>query len=177
MTRKREETVWSVPLRAGNLAGVRGSTDDENQAGAEPGDTPTLDKADKPGRRARWRRRMRRNLATRLVWRSGVLVIGGLVSIAGLIMMVTPGPGWVGLITGLLILSLEFDWAERWLHRTKLAARRAQAQALDPKRLGINLTLGSVSLVIGAVATWWWFDRYGVPAPVASVYDAVVSWF
>jgi uncharacterized protein (TIGR02611 family) len=172
--------MWSVPRLAGTLASVRGSADEGGRPGAGRGHTTNTDNQDKdvkPGRRARLRRRMRRNPATRLVWRSGVLVIGGVVSIAGLIMMVTPGPGWVGLITGLLILSLEFDWAERWLHRARLAARRAQTQALDPRRLGLNLALGSVSLVVGAAVTWWWFDRHGVPAPVASVYDALASLF
>lgn len=118
---------------------------------------------------------MRRNAVVRLLWRGVVLLVGGVVAIAGLIMFVTPGPGWLGLIAGLLILSLEFEWAERWLERTKQAARRAQAEALDPKRRRRNLVLAAVGLVATAAAAWGWVDIFGVPPAAASVYESVVG--
>lgn len=46
-------------------------------------------------------------------------MIGSIVLLAGLIMLVTPGPGLVGIIAGLLILSTEFEWAERYLHQAR----------------------------------------------------------
>lgn len=49
----------------------------------------------------------------------GVALIGSIVLLAGLIMLVTPGPGLVGIIAGLLILSTEFEWAERYLHQAR----------------------------------------------------------
>ena len=46
-------------------------------------------------------------LARRLV----IAVIGGTVVLAGVIMLVTPGPGLVVIPIGLAILALEFAWA------------------------------------------------------------------
>lgn len=48
-----------------------------------------------------------------------VLVIGTTVLLLGLIMLVTPGPGLIVIPIGLGILSLEFAWARRLLHRVR----------------------------------------------------------
>ncbi|MGH7865058.1 MAG: PGPGW domain-containing protein [Candidatus Binataceae bacterium] len=48
-----------------------------------------------------------------------VAVIGGTVVLAGIIMLVTPGPGWLAIFLGLSILSVEFVWAARLLRRLK----------------------------------------------------------
>jgi uncharacterized protein (TIGR02611 family) len=56
-----------------------------------------------------------------------VTLLGLFVLIAGLIMMVTPGPGLLGIIGGLALLSNEYDWAKdglRW-------ARKRYSQAKD----------------------------------------------
>ena len=44
-------------------------------------------------------------------------VIGGAVLIAGIIMIVTPGPAFVLIPLGLLLLASEFKWAERWAQK------------------------------------------------------------
>ena len=44
-------------------------------------------------------------------------LIGGLCFIAGIIMIFTPGPAFVFIPLGLLLLASEFQWAERWAHR------------------------------------------------------------
>ncbi len=46
-------------------------------------------------------------------------VIGGTVALAGVVMLVTPGPGWIAIFLGLSILSFEFVWAARLLKRLK----------------------------------------------------------
>jgi len=46
-------------------------------------------------------------------------VIGGTVVLVGVIMLVTPGPGWIAIFLGLSILSVEFVWAARLLKRLK----------------------------------------------------------
>ena len=56
-----------------------------------------------------------------------VTLVGTAVLTAGLIMMVTPGPGLVGIAAGLAILSTEWDWADRWLQ----VARRKIDEALE----------------------------------------------
>ena len=48
-----------------------------------------------------------------------VAVIGGTVLIAGVIMIVTPGPAVVVIPLGLGILATEFLWARSLLHRVK----------------------------------------------------------
>ena len=48
-----------------------------------------------------------------------VLVIGGSVLLAGVIMIVTPGPAVIVIPAGLAILAIEFGWARRLLQRAK----------------------------------------------------------
>lgn len=55
----------------------------------------------------------------RQVRRIAVLVVGGAVLLAGLIMILTPGPGLVGIALGLGILSIEFAWARALLRKFK----------------------------------------------------------
>lgn len=42
-----------------------------------------------------------------------VLIVGGLVILAGILMLVLPGPGWAAIFLGLAILATEFDRAEK----------------------------------------------------------------
>lgn len=42
-----------------------------------------------------------------------VLIIGTLIIIAGMLMLVLPGPGWAAIFLGLAILSTEFDRADK----------------------------------------------------------------
>ncbi|TMF56890.1 MAG: hypothetical protein E6I16_13620 [Chloroflexi bacterium] len=58
------------------------------------------------------------------VRRLTVLVIGSIVLIAGLLMLVLPGPGILVIIVGLAILATEFVWAERLLIRARERAAR-----------------------------------------------------
>ncbi len=46
-----------------------------------------------------------------------VSVVGGLLLIAGIIMIVTPGPAFVLIPVGLLLLASEFKWAEKWAQK------------------------------------------------------------
>jgi uncharacterized protein (TIGR02611 family) len=62
----------------------------------------------------------------RHAWRVVVLVVGLVLIAAGLIMLVTPGPGIAAILAGLALLSTEFDWAKRLLHwfRERFVAAR-----------------------------------------------------
>lgn len=44
---------------------------------------------------------------------------GVTVLICGLILLVIPGPGLLVIVAGLVILSLEFEWAKRYLHKAR----------------------------------------------------------
>jgi uncharacterized protein (TIGR02611 family) len=87
-----------------------------------------------------------------------VTVVGTAVLTAGLIMMVTPGPGLVGIVAGLAILATEWDWADRWLAtaRRKLHEARLAAEAMDPRvrRRRILLALALTALVVALVAVY-----------------------
>lgn len=66
-------------------------------------------------------------------------VIGWLLVVAGLVMLVTPGPGIVTLLAGLAVLARHYRWAD-WLKArtlaqvhdsaTRLRARRAAGRAI-----------------------------------------------
>ena len=46
-----------------------------------------------------------------------VSIIGGVVLIAGIVMIITPGPAFVLIPLGLFLLASEFKWAECWAQR------------------------------------------------------------
>ena len=48
-----------------------------------------------------------------------VFVIGATVVLVGVIMLVTPGPAFIVIPTGLAILSIEFAWARHWLRKIR----------------------------------------------------------
>ena len=58
--------------------------------------------------------------------RMAVAVVGAVLVVAGLVMMVTPGPGLVVIIAGLFVLGTEFAWAERALDKAKERAAGAK---------------------------------------------------
>lgn len=104
-----------------------------------------------------------------------MFIVGSAVALAGLIMFVTPGPGWVALILGLAILSTEFKWAERALHWARVKAEQAAAKAFDPKTRKRNLLIAAVAVVLLGLAIWWWITTYGWPAPVEDFFHWVAS--
>jgi uncharacterized protein (TIGR02611 family) len=62
-------------------------------------------------------------------YRTGFAIVGATVTLAGIAMLVTPGPAFVVIPIGLAMLALEFAWAERMLDRAldqaEVAARKA----------------------------------------------------
>ena len=48
-----------------------------------------------------------------------IAVVGFTIVLLGLVMIVTPGPGWLVILLGLSILSAEFVWARRLMKRIK----------------------------------------------------------
>jgi hypothetical protein len=72
----------------------------------------------------------------RHAWRGVVLVVGLVLIAAGLIMLVTPGPGIAAILAGLALLATEFDWAKRLLDwfRRRFAAARAEVRRRATRR-------------------------------------------
>ena len=53
-----------------------------------------------------------------------VTLFGFVVLITGIILLALPGPGILVIILGLVILSWEYEWAERRLHKAKQIHKR-----------------------------------------------------
>ena len=91
----------------------------------------------------------------RFIGRSGkriaVTVVGFAVLIAGIVMMVTPGPGVLVIVVGLAILASEWAWAERALDRAKAGGKLVLEQATASAiriALSVLLTLGGIAAVL-----------------------------
>ena len=92
-------------------------------------------------------------------------VVGGIVLIAGIIMIPYPGPGWLVVFGGLAILAREFTWAERALQFAK-RYYDAWVRWLACQHLAVRLTvLAFTGLVV--VTTLW----------LLNVFGAVGGWF
>ena len=63
--------------------------------------------------------------AFKLLRRVGIALAGFIVLLAGIAMIVLPGPAFIVIPLGLGILSLEFPWAARWRHRFHAYAAKA----------------------------------------------------
>lgn len=63
----------------------------------------------------------------------GVAIVGFALLVAGAVMLVTPGPGWLCIFAGLAILATEFVWAQRLLARAKKTAVSAKDKVLSRK--------------------------------------------
>ncbi len=73
---------------------------------------------------AKWRRRLAARRSTNHAYRVAVGVVGGLIVVVGLATIPLPGPGWLTVIAGLVVLASEFTWAERLLEFTKAQVSR-----------------------------------------------------
>ena len=67
-------------------------------------------------------------------------IVGGAVLLAGLVMLVLPGPGVLTVVAGLAILGTEYAWARKALdeakRRAKLAAARVRRRRPGPSERG-----------------------------------------
>jgi tellurite resistance protein TerC len=72
----------------------------------------------------------------RLAWRLGVFVVGTALLLAGIVMIVTPGPAVVFIPLGLGVLATEFQWARRLLGKARPMLDRAieKARSRHPDR-------------------------------------------
>ncbi len=61
--------------------------------------------------------------------RVAIFVVGMAVMIAGIVMLVLPGPGLLVIIAGLSILAIEFAWAQRLRDQAKDRAAAAATKA------------------------------------------------
>lgn len=116
------------------------------------------------GRHEETEEQAKRHIAIRVA----TIAIGFVVLIGGLAMMILPGPGIVGIIAGLGILSRELAWAERMLEYAKEKARVDELKE-QPKWVQVLAWIGTIA-AIGASA---WYVFLADPKPELS---AVLPW-
>ena len=91
------------------------------------------------------------------VYRVVFALAGAAVTLAGVAMLVLPGPAFVVIPVGLAMLALEFTWAERMLEKSLEQADKAAQKAAETTTTERVLVGVASALAIGAVAAWAWF--------------------
>lgn len=86
--------------------------------------------------------------------RAVFIVAGFTLLLAGLAMLVTPGPAFVVIPIGLAILSLEFSWAERMLDKSLEQADKAAQKANETTTTQRVLAGVATALAVAAVVAW-----------------------
>jgi uncharacterized protein (TIGR02611 family) len=66
--------------------------------------------------------------------RIAVTIVGVVVVLAGLALLILPGPGWLLIFVGLSILGSEYVWAQRLLRIAKQQANNAKDKILRRKQ-------------------------------------------
>ncbi len=94
------------------------------------------------------------------VKKSVVGLIGGIVLIAGIVMIPYPGPGWLVVFAGLGILSTEFVWAQKVLHYAKGKYDAWQAW-VGKQTIALKALLWVLTAAV-VIVTIWLLDGYGI---------------
>jgi uncharacterized protein (TIGR02611 family) len=113
----------------------------------------------------RWRERIRGNGLLNNVWRIAVFTVGAAVLLAGIAMLVLPGPGWAAIFVGLAILATEFTWARIALGWARDTASRAKEKALDPRVRRRNQLIAVAGGLLLAAAIITYLSAYGLDLP------------
>ncbi|WP_107773711.1 PGPGW domain-containing protein [Nocardioides sediminis] len=88
-----------------------------------------------------------------LLVRIGVTVLGPLVVLAGVAMLVLPGPGLVVMALGGALLALEYDWARRVLTACGRTLDRGRRAVVPRDASTVRRVLGAATAVALVVAT------------------------
>lgn len=89
--------------------------------------------------------------------------VGWLLVVAGVAALVLPGPGLLLLFAGLLVLSQQYDWAERRVEPVKKRALKAAEEGVETwPRIVLSCAVALVLIGCGVVWIWnppapgWW---------------------
>jgi uncharacterized protein (TIGR02611 family) len=74
------------------------------------------------------------NIVKRHGKRAGIFVVGWVIVLAGIAMLVLPGPGLLVIIAGLSVLGIEFAWAAKLRDQAKDKAKAATEKAKSAMR-------------------------------------------
>jgi uncharacterized protein (TIGR02611 family) len=82
-----------------------------------------------------------------------VAVLGGLLTLAGIALLVLPGPGFVLVAAGLAVLATQFEWARKPLDYAKGKAQEGLEEvARKPWRAALAVLAALVLVALGVVA-------------------------
>ena len=103
-------------------------------------------------RDTRWRRWLGARRSVDHGYRLAVGIVGGVIVAFGLVTIPLPGPGWLTVIAGLVVLATEFTWAERLLEFTKRHVKRwTDWVGRRPMWVRLLLSLATAAFVYGVV--------------------------
>jgi len=141
----------------------------QRPAGAGDDHNVTLDAADDDWK---WRRKIRSNPHSHLIYRIIVGVVGLAIVSIGLIMVPFPGPGWLVVFLGLAIWASEFEWAHKLL-RIAQHTLREWTERIRPQPLWVKGLVGLGGAAAVAAVFWLMFLISGVPGFFP---DSVEEW-
>jgi uncharacterized protein (TIGR02611 family) len=86
-------------------------------------------------------------------------VVGGLITILGVVALIAPGPGWLIIFAGLGILGTEFAWAARALKTAKGVANRAIDSTKIAKRQQLLIFAVIAFSALALLVIWYGYLR------------------
>jgi uncharacterized protein (TIGR02611 family) len=86
-------------------------------------------------------------------------VVGGLITVLGVVALIAPGPGWLIIFAGLGILGTEFAWAARALKTAKGVASRAVDSAKIAKRQQLLIFAVIAFSALALLVIWYGYLR------------------
>ena len=86
-------------------------------------------------------------------------IVGGLVTIIGVVALIAPGPGWLIIFAGLGILGTEFAWAARALKTAKGVANRAIDSTKIAKREQLIIFAVIAFSALALLVIWYGYLR------------------
>jgi len=112
--------------------------------------------------------------------------LGWVLLLAGVAAIFLPGPGLLGILAGLALLSQQYDWAERRVEPVRLRALQGAAEGVETwSRIVLSL-LGVVSLVgfgvlwlLSPPAPGWWpfAESWWLPGGIWTAVTQIASAF
>ena len=99
--------------------------------------------------------------------RVAVAVIGGALTLAGVALLVLPGPGFVLVAAGLAILATKFAWAARPLAYAKDKAQVGMDEVAHSKRRTTLAVVGALALLLAGA-----LEVAGVDLPLVNLLTA-----
>ena len=99
---------------------------------------------------------------------TGIAVLGGLLTLAGIAMLALPGPGFVLVAAGLAVLATRFSWAKKPLDYAKDKAKAGVKEVGKSPWRAAGAVLGALVLLALGV-----LELAGVDLPLVNVLTAV----